>query len=213
MISTEADEGATCSTMRMTSCMALAPPDQFADAAGLAQLARQRGHLLVVARPAQRAIEQSPQHGGLERLFDVPEGAGLDGRDGALFAAFSGDDDGGNVAQAPRRGGRAASVRPFPGSSTSAIRTAGRIFGESRQGFLGAGNAQHVQSPFAQQCFVALARVFLVLDDQDAFRVRFSSSAIRMSLSRLPIESTSTPPECQESNAGTPATRQFHRFR
>ena len=87
---------------------------QIADAPGFAQLARQRGHLLLVAGAAQGAVQQGVQNGALERLFDVPEGAGFDGGDGALFAALAGDDDGGDGLQVRRPAGRAESGRPCP---------------------------------------------------------------------------------------------------
>ena len=49
----------------------------------------------------------------------------------------------------------------------------GRKFGKTSQGVFRAANAQDFKAPSAQQGFVAEARVFFVLDDQDAVRSRF----------------------------------------
>src|SRR5208283_926287 len=66
---------------------------QFSKPPRLAQLPLQYQQVLRVARLAQCAVQQRPQHRPLQRFFDVPERARLDRRHRALFAALSRDDD------------------------------------------------------------------------------------------------------------------------
>ena len=73
--------------------------DEIAEAAGFAQLALQNGELARVACFFEATIEERAQDRRFHRLFDVPEGAGFDGGDGAFIAAFAGDDDRRNVAK------------------------------------------------------------------------------------------------------------------
>ena len=109
---------------------------------------RQRSHLLLVADLAQSAVEQRPQDGSFERLFDVPESAGLDGGHGAFFAAFPGDDNGGNGGQLVAE---ALEKRQAVHAGKLDVRNqnGGMIVGETSQGVFRAGNAQDVQAPFA----------------------------------------------------------------
>ena len=145
----------------------LGAANQLANAPGLAQLPRQRGHLLAVASLPQSAVEQGVQDGSLQGLFDVPEGARFNGGNRAFFTALAGNDDGWNgfqfLAQTAQQREPVHARQLHVGDQNG-----GAVTRKVGQGVFGAGDAEHVESPLPQQRFVAEAGVFLVLDNQDA---------------------------------------------
>ena len=101
----------------------------------------------------------------MQRFFDVPEGARLDGLHGALVAALPGDDDGRHIAKLITQlaqQGQAIHAGKFHVSQDHR----GTITRKRRQGLFGASHAKHVTTPLAQERFIAEASVFLILDDE-----------------------------------------------
>src|SRR5579859_4928937 len=72
------------------------------------------------------------------------------------------------------------------------------IVREASQGIFRAGNAQNLQTPFLEQGLVTTARVFFILDDQDAI-ARLTLIRRHNSFRLARIESTSRRQECQAS--------------
>ena len=123
--------------------------------------------MLAVSRAAQRAVEQRAEDRGLERFFDVPERAGFNRRDHALFAAFAGDQDGGDVFEFV-----VEFLEKFEAVHARQLdvcdQSFGREFGEARERIFGAAHAQDFVAPLAQQGFVALPGIHFVFDDKNA---------------------------------------------
>ena len=140
------------------------PP--IAQPPGFTQLPLQHHQVLGVACFAQRAVQQRAQHWPLQRLFDVPERAGFDCRNGAFFASFSGDDHRGNAVKLIAK--LLQQVQPVHSGQfdigNQRVRLERRKFCES---VFGGSNAKHFIAPALQQLFVALAGVVFILDDQN----------------------------------------------
>ena len=165
VISTEAELGAAISTMRMTSCIGFDAPTSSPSRPASRNCRLQHHQLARVARLAQCAIEQRPQHRPLQRLFDVPERSGFDRRHRALFASFARDDDGRNVQQL--RPKLFEQVQPVHAGQLDVRDQRIRLIaGEFRQRLLRSAHAKHIKAPSLQQLFVAFARVVFVLDNQ-----------------------------------------------
>ena len=87
---------------------------------------------------------------------------------------FAGDDDGGNGLQFLAEPGQ--QVEPVhSGQFDVGDQHRGRKFGKARQSVFRAAHAQDFVAPPAQQGFVTDARVFFILDDQDAVGEQVSS--------------------------------------
>ena len=126
VISTEADEGATCSTRRMTSCIGLACADQFADAARPRAVAASAPPLAAGRAPCPARGRAAPAgrrpFSGFSMYQKAPASMAATARSSLPLPVMM---IAGTVASSSPR--RPSSVKPsMPGSSTSAIRTAGR---------------------------------------------------------------------------------------
>ena len=130
-------------------------------------MALQNRQVARIAGLAESAIEKRAQHGPFERLLDVPERSRFDSGDGAFFASFSGDDNGGDALE----------VRAELFQEVEAIH-AGKldvgdesvrlIAGEFGENFFRGTNTQNVIAPALEQLLVTFARVVLVLDNENA---------------------------------------------
>ena len=144
--------------------------DQSTKFSSGAQVARESHHGLLVADVAQRAFEQSAQHGRLQRLFDVPVGAGFDRLDDAFIAAAARDNDDGDaedlVAQLLEQV-EAVHAGQFDVREDQA----GLEFLKFGKGFFAAADAENFPVPFAQQGLVAFAGIVFIFNDQNALLV------------------------------------------
>ena len=141
--------------------------DEIAESTGIAQLALQNEEPLFVASLAEGAIEKSAKDWALQRLFDVPEGAGFDGGNGAFLAALAGDDDGRNfvefVAELLKKVEAIHAGKFDVGDEGVWLKT-----GKFSEGVFGGAYAKNIVAPALQQLLVAFAGVIFILDNQDA---------------------------------------------
>ena len=177
VIKTDAEDGATCSTRRMTSCITFDCPirsPSLPDSRNCRTCKRR--HLPVIsADMAQRAVQQGSQDTGALSGFSMYQNAP------ASIAAMMRSSlpfpvmiiAAGRVFTLAQVSQQVQSVHS--GQFHVGDQRRGRKFGKTRQRVLGAAHAQHFVSPSSKQRFVADARVFLVLNDEDSVGCRFRS--------------------------------------
>ncbi len=143
------------------------PAHQFAQAPRFAQLFRECGNVALIAHPAQRAVQERAQNGGLQRFLDEPECPCLNRFDFALLAAVARNDDGGDGFQLLSQ--LAQKLDAIHARQTDVgQQRGGTELGIPLQYFFRAGTPQHLVAPAAEHQFVAAPGIVLVFYHEDA---------------------------------------------